>query len=257
MNSRENYIALTTIVRKEVVRFMRIWSQTLLPPVITQTLYFVIFGKFIGSQVAGISGVTYMQFIVPGLVMMAIITNSFANVVSSFFGSKFQRSIEELMVSSTPNWVIVLGFTLGGVVRGISVGILVFLVSMFFTAPHIHHFGFIILFVALTAVLFSLAGLLNGIFAKKFDDVSIFPTFVLTPLTYLGGVFYSIHSLPAIGQNLSKLNPVLYMIDGFRYGFYGISDVSVLMSVMILIMFIAILISLNLYLLEKGIGLKS
>ena len=257
MTSHENYIALTTIVRREIVRFTRIWSQTLLPPVITQTLYFAIFGKFIGSQVGGINGVTYMQFIVPGLVMMAIITNSFANVVSSFFGSKFQRSIEELMVSSTPNWVIVFGFTLGGVARGISVGILVFIVSIFFAAPQIHHVGFIVLFVVLTAMLFSLAGLVNGIYAKKFDDVAIFPTFVLTPLTYLGGVFYSIHSLPPVWQNFSKLNPILYMVDGFRYGFYGISDVNVLTSVMILITFIAVLISLNLYLLEKGIGLKN
>ena len=257
MNNHEKYIALETIVRKEVGRFMRIWSQTLLPPVITQTLYFTIFGKFIGSQVGAIQGVSYMAFLVPGLVMMAIINNSFANVVSSFFSAKFQRSIEELMVSPTPNWVIVTGYVLGGVLRGIVVGVLVFCVSVFFTSPRIHHFGFIVIFVVLTSIVFSLGGLINAIFARRFDDVSIFPTFVLTPLTYLGGVFYSIHSLPTFWQNISKLNPILYMIDGFRYGFYGISDVNVGVSVGILVVLIVIGATTSLYLLEKGIGLKS
>ena len=253
----DNYITLVTIVRKEVTRFMRIWSQTLLPPAITQTLYFIIFGKFIGSQVGNIHGISYMAFLVPGLVMMAVINNSFANVVSSFFGSKFQHNVEELLVSPTPNWVIVAGYVTGGMLRGITVGIIVFGVSIFFAHPMISHFGVIILFVILTTILFSLGGFLNGMMAKKFDDVSIFPTFVLTPLTYLGGVFYSIHSLPETWQNLSKLNPILYMINGFRYGFYGISDVSVLMSVSILVVLIVTLTAINLYMLYKGIGLKN
>ena len=257
MNAHDNFIALMTIVRKEVVRFMRIWSQTLLPPAITQTLYFVIFGKFIGSQIGNIHGISYMAFIVPGLVMMAVINNSFANVVSSFFGSKFQRNVEELLVSPTPNWVIVAGYVAGGVLRGITVGIIVFCVSIFFTHPIISHFWIIVLFVILTTIVFSLGGFLNGMMAKKFDDVSIFPIFVLTPLTYLGGVFYSIHSLPQAWQHLSKLNPILYMVDGFRFGFYGISDVNIGISALILISFIVILTLINLYMLNKGIGLKT
>ena len=257
MTMHDNYITLVTIVRKEVTRFMRIWSQTLLPPAITQTHYFIIFGKFIGSQVGNIHGISYMAFLVPGLVMMAVINNSFANVVSSFFGSKFQHNVEELLVSPTPNWVIVAGYVTGGMLRGITVGIIVFGVSIFFAHPMISHFGVIILFVILTTILFSLGGFLNGMMAKKFDDVSIFPTFALTPLTYLGGVFYSIHSLPETWQNLSKLNPILYMINGFRYGFYGISDVSVLMSISILVVLIVMLTAINLYMLHKGIGLKN
>ena len=255
--SHDHYIAFKTIVRKETVRFMRIWSQTLLPSAITQTLYFVIFGKFIGSKIGDIGGINYMAFIVPGLVMMAIINNSFANVVSSFFGSKFQRNIEELMVSPTPNGVIVAGYATGGVLRGIVVGVIVFAVSVFFTRPVIYNFGIIILFVILTTVIFSLGGLLNGIYAKKFDDVAIFPIFVLTPLTYLGGVFYSIHSLPETWQRVSALNPILYMVNGFRYGFYGVSDVNILTSILISLGFIVLLTVVNLHLLNKGTGLKS
>ncbi len=257
MTAYQTYIALYTIVRKEVVRFLRIWSQTLLPPVITQSLYFLIFGKFIGSRIGEINGIDYMAFIVPGLVMMSVINNSFSNVVSSFFGSKFQRNVEEILVSSTPNWVVVVGYVIGGTLRGIIVGILVFFVSFLFTKPSIHHFGLIVVFIVLTSLVFALAGLLNAIFAKKFDDVSIFPIFILAPLTYLGGVFYSINSLPSFWQQISKLNPVLYMVNGFRYGFYGFSDVSVLASFIILISFTAILASLNLYLLNKGTGLKT
>ncbi len=257
MTSQENYVAYQTIIRKEVVRFMRIWTQTLLPPVITQTLYFIIFGKFIGSQIGGINGISYMSFIVPGLVMMAIINNSFANVVSSFFGAKFQRSVEELLVSSTPHWIILAGYVSGGVLRGVVVGTLVFIVSFFFTVPHIYHPFLIIVFMVLTSILFSLGGFINAIFAKKFDDVAIFPTFILTPLSYLGGVFYSIHSLPEVWQNLSKLNPILYMINGFRYGFYGISDVNVSVSILILITLIIILAVYSLDLLKKGTGLRS
>ena len=257
MNARDNYIALSTIVRKEVTRFTRIWMQTLLPPAITQMLYFVIFGKFIGARIGNIQGIDYMSFIVPGLVMMAVINSSFANVVSSFFSSKFQRSIEELLVSPTPNWVIVAGYVIGGVLRGLMVGVIVFFISFFFTHPQIFNIGIVVLFIVLTTVLFSLAGLTNGIFAKKFDDVSIFPTFVLTPLTYLGGVFYSIHNLPEVWQHVSRLNPILYMVDGFRYGFHGISDVHVGLSAFFLILLIIALTWMNLYLLKKGIGLKA
>lgn len=257
MNTKQKFIAYITISRKELTRFFRIWTQTLIPPVITQTLYFVIFGKFIGSQIREIDGVSYMAFIVPGLVMMTVINNSFANVVSSFYSSKFQRSIEELMVSSCPNWIIIAGYITGGVVRGLIVGLLVFGVSAFFTQPVIFNLGLIILFIILTAVVFSLAGFVNAVFAKRFDDISIFPMFVLTPLIYLGGVFYSIKSLPPFWQSISQLNPILYLVNGFRYGFYGITDVNLLVSISILIVFMIILLFLNLYFLKKGIGLKT
>ena len=257
MNLHDEYIALITIIRKEVTRFLRIWTQTLLPPVVTQALYFVIFGKFVGSKIGDIHGISYMGFIVPGLVMMSVINNSFANVVSSFFGSKFQRNIEELLVSPAPNWVILGGYAAGGILRGILVGIIVFTVSVFFVHPQIYNLGIIVVFVILTSVVFSLAGFLNGVFAKKFDDVSIFPTFGLTPLTYLGGVFYSIHHLPPVWQKLSHLNPILYMVNGFRYGFYGISDVNVLLSFFILLILGIALTTANLYLLHKGTGMKS
>lgn len=257
MTSHENYIAFNTIVRKEITRWLRIWTQTLLPPVITQSLYFVIFGKFIGSQIGKIHGVSYIDFIVPGLVMMAVINSAFANVVSSFFSAKFQRSVEELLVSSIPSWVILAGYTTGGALRGVLVGIIVFAISIFFTQPQILHPVVITVFIVLTSIVFSLGGFLNAIYAKKFDDVAIFPTFVLTPLTYLGGVFYSILSLPQIWQNVSKLNPILYMINGFRFGFYGISDVNIWLSVGILIFLTLILAMVNLYMLDKGIGLKT
>ena len=257
MDFYHNYVALKTIVRKEVVRFTRIWSQTLLPPVITQSLYFIIFGKFIGPQIGNIHGVSYMSFIVPGLVMMAVINNSYANVVSSFFGSKFQRNVEEILVSPTADWVIVAGYVLGGVLRGIIVAGLVFGVSIFFTHPQVANVGWIFLFVVLTALVFSLGGFLNALFATRFDDVSIFPTFILTPLTYFGGVFYSIHSLPGLWQKFSLLNPILYMVNGFRFGFYGFSDVAVGFSLGILVILVVILTAVNLYFLKKGIGLKN
>ncbi|VAX35965.1 Uncharacterized ABC transporter inner membrane permease YadH [hydrothermal vent metagenome] len=252
-----NFIAYKTIVRKEVTRFLRIWPQTLFPPVITQMLYFLIFGKFIGSQIRDINGISYMAFIVPGLVMMSVINNSYMNVVSSFFSSKFQRSIEELLVSPARNSVIIAGYITGGSLRGVMVGFLVFCVSFFFTRPTIHHAGFIVFFIILTSIVFSLGGLLNAILAKKFDDISIFPTFVLTPLVYLGGVFYSVENLPGFWQTVSKVNPVLYMVNGFRYGFYGICDVNLSVSIAILIVFVLGLAGVNLYLLGKGVGLKS
>jgi ABC-2 type transport system permease protein len=255
--AKTTFISYYTIIRKEVVRFTRIWSQTLLPPVISQSLYYLIFGKFIGSRIGTIEGISYMSFIIPGLVMMSVINNSFGNVVSSFYGAKFQRSIDELLVSSTPNWVIIAGYTTGGVLRGMIVGTLVFCVSIFFAHPVIQHLGLILLFIILTSIVFSLAGLFNAIFAKSFDDISIFPTFVLMPLTYLGGVFYSVNSLAEPWQTISKLNPILYLVNGFRYGFFGISDVSVGLSVAVLFAMAAILITVNLYILEKGIGLKN
>lgn len=257
MNFSYQLVALYTILRKEVVRFFRIWSQTLLPPLINQSLYFIIFGAFIGSRVGELQGIPYMAFLVPGLVMMAVINNSFANVVSSFFGGKFQRSIEEILVSPTPNWVIVLGYTFGGALRGIVVGFLVFLVSLFFVRPEISNLGIIVLFMFLTSLVFSLGGLLNGIFAKTFDDVSLFSTFILVPLTYFGGVFYSTASLPEFWQLVSRFNPILYMVDGFRYGFYGVSDLPLWQSLTVLIGLTVLLLFFNLYLLRKGIGLRS
>jgi len=257
MNTTQKFTAFYTILRKEVVRFFRIWPQTLLPPVINQSLYFIIFGAFIGSRIGLINGVPYMDFIVPGLVMMAVINSSFANVVSSFFGSKFQRNIEELMVSPTPDWVVLAGYCGGGVLRGVLVGLIIFVISSFFTGLHIYNFGLILLFIVLTAVTFSLGGFINAIFAKRFDDISIFPMFVLTPLTYFGGVFYSINSLPPIWQNLSKLNPILYMVDGFRYGFFGQSDLNVTFSAIMLIVLTIVMTGISLYLLRKGTGMRS
>ena len=256
MTLSEKYTAFTTIFRKEVVRFTRIWVQSLLPPVVTMFLYFIIFGKFIGSQISDISGYSYMEFIVPGLVMMSVITNSYSNVVSSFFSTKFQHSVEELLVSPTPNYVIILGYVCGGMARGILVGILVTITSLIFVPLKLHNIGFVILYISLTSILFSLAGLMNAIFAKKFDDITIIPTFVLTPLIYLGGVFYSISLLPSFWQEVSKLNPILYMVNGFRFGFLGMTDVNVFFGLTISIIFIFILFFAILYLLKKGVGLK-
>ncbi|OGZ45425.1 MAG: ABC transporter permease [Candidatus Ryanbacteria bacterium RIFCSPHIGHO2_02_FULL_48_12] len=257
MESRKIFIAFSTMVRNEVSRFLRIWMQTLIPPVITTVLYYVIFGSFIGSQIAPIHGFSYMQFIVPGLVMMAVITSSFSNVVGSFYFSKFQRSIEELLVSPMPFWVLIAGYITGGVVRGLLVGTITLLVSLFFTHLVVSNIFFVLSFILLTAILFSLAGLLNGLYAKNFDGISIFPTFVLTPLTYLGGIFYSIAALPPFWQSMSKLNPILYMINGFRYGFLGFSDVSVAVSFWILVVCISVLFGINWHLFRKGYGLRS
>lgn len=257
MEAKKNWVAFYTITRKEVVRFMRIWTQTLLPPIINQSLYFIIFGAFIGSQIKNVNGISYMAFIVPGLVMMAVIANSFSNVVSSFFGSKFQRNVEELIVSPTPSWVVLSGYCMGGVLRGILTGAIIFFVSALFIPPTALHPFIIALFIFLTSVVFSLGGFINAIFATKFDDVAFFPTFVMTPLTYFGGVFYSIKNLPSLWQAVSKWNPILYMIDGFRYGFYGISDVNVNVSISILIGLVIVLTAVALHLLNKGTGLKN
>ena len=256
MKFRENYVAFRTIVDKDIKRILRIWVQTLLPSAITMTLYFVIFGQFIGSQVRSIEGFSYMEFIVPGIVMMAIITNSFMNVVSSFFFIKFQRSIEEILVSPTPNWVILTGYITGGVFRGLLVGIIVLIISLFFTSLQIHSLTIIITFILLTAIVFSLGGFLNALYAKKIDQINIIPVFVLTPLTYLGGVFYSIKMLPEFWQGLSLLNPILYMVNGFRFGFLGISDINVWIGFWMLILLTVVLFYINLHLLKTGIGIK-
>lgn len=246
-----------TMIRKESMRIFRIWPQTLLPAVITQSLYFLIFGAFIGSQVGPIGGVPYMAFIVPGLVMMAVIQNSFGNVVSSFFSAKFMRNIEEIMVSPMPDWVMLAGYVSGGVIRGVTTGVLVYAVSAVFTHPTVAHPWAIVLFLILTSLLFSLAGFINAVFAKKFDDISIFSTFVLVPLTYLGGVFYSVQQLPPFWQTVSSFNPILYMVDGFRYGFFGDASIPVLRSVVLLVVITVILAGTSLYLLRKGTGMRT
>ncbi|QQR55671.1 ABC transporter permease [Candidatus Peregrinibacteria bacterium] len=250
------WIAFKTIVGKEVTRFMRIWPQTLLPPLINQSLYFIIFGAFIGAQIQEMQGVPYMSFILPGLVMMGVINSSFANVVSSFFGSKFQHSIEEILVSPTSKEVVLAGYTFGGMLRGLLVGVLIFAVAFFFVEVQVMHPFFIVAFLFLTSTLFALAGFLNGLFARKFDDISVFQTFILTPLTYFGGVFYSIESLPPLFQTLSKFNPILYMVDGFRFGFFGFSDVNVWMSLAFLSTCCLGLGLLNWELLRRGYGLR-
>ncbi len=257
MIARDHYIALKTILRKETTRIVRIWTQTLLPPLITQTLYFIIFGKFIGSQVSAIHGISYMTFIVPGLVMMAVISNAYGNVVASFYGAKFQRNVEEILVSPTPDWVIIAGYALGGVVRGVVVGLLVFLVSLCFAHPVVTHIWAVIIFTLLSSALFSLLALINGLYARNFDEVAFFQNFILTPLIYLGGVFYSIKSLPWIWQQVSLYNPLVYMVNGFRYGFFGFSDVDPGICLLVLLFLTIVLCAVNLFLFKKGIGLKN
>ena len=226
MTPYEQWVALLTLMRKEIRRYTRIWSQTLLPSAITMSLYFLIFGSLIGSRIGEMGGVGYMEFVVPGLIMMAIVTNSYANVVSSFFGSKFNDSIEELLVSPTPNHIILLGFVSGGVSRGMLVAVIVTIVSSLFVELHIHSYPVVVSVVALTSILFSLCGLINAVFANTFDDINIVPTFVLTPLTYLGGVFYSLELLPDFWAAVSQANPLVYVVNAFRFGVLGVSDVS-------------------------------
>ena len=257
MHGQNNWIALNTIWIKECTRFLGIWVQTLVPPAITMSLYFVIFGNLIGNRIGEMGGFTYMEFIVPGLIMMSVITNSYANVSSSFFSAKFQRNIEELLVAPVPTWVIIFGYVGGGVARAILIGIIVTAVSMFFVDVNIHSFTAIIVTLLLTSTLFATAGLVNALYAKTFDDISMVPTFVLTPLTYLGGVFYSLSLLPEFWQTVSKANPIVYMVNGFRYGFLGVSDVNVSVSVGILVGFNILLYGIAHYLLTKGRGIRS
>jgi len=250
-------VALRTIWIKEITRFLRIWVQTLVPPAITMSLYFVIFGNLIGSRIGTMGGFSYMEFIVPGLIMMAIITNSYANVSSSFFSAKFQRNVEELLVAPVPTWVIIMGFVGGGVARAMMIGVIVTVVALLFVDINIHHFGIIVLTLILTSTLFATAGLINSIFANTFDDISVVPTFVLTPLTYLGGVFYSLTLLPEFWQWVSKANPIVYMVNGFRYGFLGVSDINVGISIGLLISFNLVLFFVAYLLLDRGTGIRN
>ena len=256
-DAARNWIALATIARREVNRILRIWSQTLVPPAITMTLYFLIFGGLIGSRVGTMDGIKYMDFIVPGLVMMSVIQNSYGNISSSFFGAKFGRHVEELLVSPMPNWVILWGYVAGAVLRGLLVGVIVLAIAMLFTTVRIPHPLVTVTSVLLGATIFSLAGFVNAVFAKKFDDVAIVPTFILTPLTYLGGVFYSVTLLPGWAQALTHANPIFYMVNAFRYGLLGTSDVPLWVAYGLMLAFVAALSALSLWLLRRGVGLRS
>ncbi len=256
MNFSQQMVALKTIVIKEYLRFIRIWIQTILPPAITIALYFIIFGEIIGSQIGDIDGYKYMDYIVPGLILMAVITNAYANVVSSFFSAKFHHSVEEMLVSPLPNYIILLGFVSGGLARGIIVGIVATVVSLFFSDLHIHSYPVTFAVFILTSILFALAGFINAAYARSFDDITIIPTFILTPLIYLGGVFYSIKMLPEIWQTISLVNPILYMVNAFHYGILGVSDIEVSTAFIIIIAFIIVLYYFALRLLRIGVGLK-
>ena len=257
MKASEKFIAYQTIVIREILRFSRIWVQTIVPPMVTTALYFVIFGNLIGERIGPMEGHQYIDYIVPGLIMMAVITNSYANVVTSFYGTKFQHHIEEMLISPVPYYVILLGFITGGIARGLAVGVAVTIVAAFFSPIQVHNLFVIFSMIVLTSMLFSLAGFINGVFARSFDDISLVPTFVLTPLTYLGGIFYSINLLPAFWQNLSLFNPILYMVNAFRYGFLGVSDISLGLSYGITLIFISALYLSSLYFLKKGYGIKT
>ena len=256
-DAARNWIALGTIARREVSRILRIWSQTLVPPAITMTLYFLIFGGLIGSRIGDMGGYSYMQFIVPGLVMMSVIQNSYGNISSSFFGAKFGRHVEELLVSPMPNWVILWGYVAGAVLRGLLVGVMVLGIAMLFTTVRIPHPLVTLSSVILGATIFSLAGFVNAVYAKKFDDVAIVPTFILTPLTYLGGVFYSVTLLPGWAQAATHANPIFYMVNAFRYGLLGVSDVPLWVAYALMLGFVAVLSALSLWLLRRGVGLRS
>lgn len=257
MSLQQQFIAFMTILRKEIRRYLRIWTQTLLPSAITMSLYYLIFGSLIGSRIGEMGGVSYMQFVVPGLIMMSILTNSYANVVSSFFGAKFNNSIEELLVSPIPNYVILWGYVAGGVSRGLLVACIVTAVSLFFTRLEIHNIAIVVAVVMLTAILFSILGLINAVFANTFDDVNIVPTFVLTPLTYLGGVFYSLDLLPSFWATVSQANPLVYVVNAFRYGMLGVSDVSVEFAFGMIIFFTLLAYSYAMYLLRTGKRLRT
>jgi ABC-2 type transport system permease protein len=256
VTAREKWVAFCTILVKEIRRYTRIWPQTLLPSAITMTLYFVIFGALIGSRIGEMGGFSYMQFVVPGLIMMAVVTNSYANVVSSFFGAKFQHSIEELLVSPVPNYVILLGYVIGGVSRGMFVAVLVTALSLFFSELSVQNIGVTVAIVVMTSILFSLFGFINAVYANNFDDISIIPTFVLTPLIYLGGVFYSMDLLPEFWANVSKLNPLVYVVNGFRYGVLGVSDIDVRFAFAMIFLFTVVAFSYSMHLLNTGKRLR-
>ncbi|WP_408003606.1 ABC transporter permease [Pseudomonas saliphila] len=253
---RSGWVAFVTILSKEVRRFSRIWPQTLLPPGITMALYFVIFGNLIGSRIGEMDGYPYIDYIVPGLIMMSVITNSYSNVVSSFFSTKFQRSIEELMVAPVSPHVILLGYTFGGVARGLAVGLIVTLMSLFFTRLQVQHIGLTVTVVFLTSLVFAMGGFINATFARNFDDISIVPTFVLTPLTYLGGVFYSISMLPEFWQKVSLINPILHMVNAFRYGILGVSDIHIGVALTLMVGFVIVMYCFSYWLLKRGIGMR-
>ena len=257
MQAKQQFIAFKTIVIKEIYRFTRIWVQTILPPAITTTLYFVIFGNLIGSKIGSMNGFSYMEYIVPGLILMAIITNAYANVVSAFYSAKFQRNIEEMLISPIPNYVILAGYVAGGVARGIVVGAVVTIVSLIFTHLSIQHVFLSSIIVVLTAALFATAGFINAVYAKSFDDISIVPTFVLTPLTYLGGIFYTIKMLPEFWQSVSLVNPILYMVNAFRYSIIGVSDINIWLALFIIFGFIIGLFWWALSLLNRGVGIRT
>ncbi len=256
MNLALNAVAIRTLVHKELVRILRIWIQTIVPPAITMTLYFIIFGNLIGRRIGTMDGFDYMQFIAPGLIMMSVITNSYGNVVSSFFGAKFGRHVEEMLVSPMSNSAIIIGHVAGGLIRGLMVGALVTIIALFFTKLSVAHPLITLSMVVLSSIVFSLMGFINAVFAKKFDDISLIPTFVLTPLTYLGGVFYSISLLPEFWQDVSKANPILYMVNAFRYGILGTSDISIAYAYGIVLFFVVTLFSACLYLLNRGVGIR-
>lgn len=251
-----HWIAFQTLLIREIRRFLRIWPQTLLPPAITMTLYFIIFGNLIGSRIGEMDGFNYMDFIAPGIIMMAVINNAYANVASSFYSAKFQNHIEELLVAPVPNYLILAGYVAGGITRGLCVGLIVTIVSLFFTSIEIQHLWITISMVVLSAVMFALGGFINAMYAQSFDEIAIIPTFILTPLTYLGGVFYSISLLPDFWQNVSLFNPILYMVNAFRYGMLGVSDIRIEVAFAIIIFCIIALSSFALYLLNKGTGLR-
>ncbi|HEY6941181.1 ABC transporter permease [Dokdonella sp.] len=258
MSTATNLVALGTITRREVSRILRIWSQTLLPSAITMTLYFVIFGRMVGSRIGEIAdGIQYIDYIVPGLIMMAVITNSYGNISSSFFGSKFGRYVEEMLASPMPSWVILTGYVAGAVLRGLIVALIVLAISLFFTRIHLYHPWVTLSTVLLTAVVFSLAGFVNAVYAKKFDDIALVPTFVLTPLTYLGGVFYSVNQLGSPWREISHANPILYMVNAFRYGLLGVSDIPMWTAYAVMLAFAVALGAIALTLLRRGVGLRS
>jgi ABC-2 type transport system permease protein len=253
---RARWIGFSTIVIREYGRIVRIWGQTLVPSAVTATLYFIIFGSLIGRRVGPMGGFDYMQYIAPGLIMMSVITNSYGNVVSSFFGAKFGKHVEELLVSPLPNWIILAGYVAGGLMRGLMVGAVVTIVALLFTRLHVHHFFIILCAVLLTAAIFSLGGFINAVFAKNFDHVNWIPAFVLTPLTYFGGVFYSVSLLPPWAQTLSLGNPILYMVNAFRYGFLGVSDVNIAFAFAIMLIAALVLFAVALTLLNRGTGIR-
>jgi ABC-2 type transport system permease protein len=257
MTGYQLWVSYYTILRKDVIRIFRVWAQTFLPSVITSILYFLIFGAFLGSRIGDVEGVGYVTFVVPGLIMLAVVTNSYSNVAFTFFTGKFfSRNIDEILVSPTPPWLLIAGYISGGVVRGLLVGLLVLIVSLIFAPIGIVHAGVVFAFFLLTSLIFSLAGLINGIYAKTIDGINFVPTFVLTPLVYLGGIFYSIELLPPFWQSVTYLNPIFYLVNGFRYGFLGFSDVSLTLAACVLLLMTAALAVINWYLLKTGLGLK-